>query len=86
MCKDYPYSVEIAVSGHPDALRIALLSLEPEMGRTDRTEVTIDIRDKKLFLKVSAVDSTALRAGINSYMRWLHEALRVCETISEERT
>ncbi|MCK4614577.1 MAG: hypothetical protein KAU14_07230, partial [Thermoplasmata archaeon] len=58
-------------------------SLKPETGITSRTKIELEMRDNELFLVITAKDSTALRAGINSYLRWLNEALEVYERTSE---
>lgn len=79
MREDYPYSVEISISGESGALKTALLSLEPEQAHTDRTLVELEIREENLIISIFATDSTALRAAVNSYLRWLNEAFEVYE-------
>ncbi len=83
MNEEFPYSIELTVYGDPAGLMAALRALEPELGESDRTRVSIEMKKKKLVLMIAAADSTALRAGMNSYLRWLNEALDVFERTLE---
>ena len=80
MSSDYPYSLELRVSGDQSSLETAYRSLVPELMNTDRTSVELIHEDGKLLLTISTQDSTALRAAMNSYLRWLNEALDVVDT------
>jgi tRNA threonylcarbamoyladenosine modification (KEOPS) complex Pcc1 subunit len=52
--------------------KIVLESLLPELSRAvSRTQVNISKSGTGIILKISADDSSALRAAINSYLRWL---------------
>lgn len=44
---------------------------------TDRTKVSINIKDDELILSVTAKDIAALRAALNSYIRWMDVALKM---------
>ncbi len=49
------------------------LALEPEAKTpsSDRSTTTISVSDDKLVLKTDAHDVSALRANLNSYLRWV---------------
>jgi tRNA threonylcarbamoyladenosine modification (KEOPS) complex Pcc1 subunit len=79
MREEFPYSLDVTVRGDRRALETALRTLEPEMGDSDRTQAAISLDDDTLRLTIRATDPTALRAGMNSYLRWLSEALEVHE-------
>ena len=57
-------------------------SLQPEM-KKDIPNTTINlIRDKNtLTLSISAKNTSALRAASNSYIRWIHTALNVTNSV-----
>jgi KEOPS complex subunit Pcc1 len=47
-------------------------SLQPETAReVSRTQVTIEEDDSSYFIRISAKDSSSLRAALNSYLRWM---------------
>ena len=51
-------------------------SLLPESKRNvPRTKVEIKNKKNKLVLSITADDVSALRAGINSYLRWIKTAV-----------
>jgi tRNA threonylcarbamoyladenosine modification (KEOPS) complex Pcc1 subunit len=54
-------------------LDIAFKALKPEIESTSlvRSKVNMDIKDNYLILKIEATDIVALRATINTYLRWL---------------
>lgn len=81
MSSDHPYSLELRCSGDHSSLETAYRSLKPELMNTDRTSVELILEDDQLILSISAGDSTALRAAMNSYLRWLNEALDVVEKV-----
>ena len=84
MIEEYSYTAKISISGEANALSTTLFSLKPEVGHTGRTDVDIDTRDRELHLGISAADVTALRAAINSYLRWIHEALAIHDRSVQE--
>ena len=50
-------------------------SLSPELGeRIPRTKVTVEGRENEVVVKIEAEDQTALRAALNSYIRWMNVA------------
>jgi len=55
---------------------IVAKSLLPESKRNlPRTKVEIKNKKNKLILSITADDVSALRAGINSYLRWIKTAV-----------
>ena len=80
MDDSFPYRAEFVLTAEKEALRAAYYSLLPETGRSGRTLVEMRLTERRLILLVSAADAVALRAGVNSYLRWLNEALTVYET------
>ncbi|MBS7609718.1 hypothetical protein KEJ36_03200 [Candidatus Bathyarchaeota archaeon] len=56
-----------------DCLEGALKALMPETLRavSSRSNVKIFLEGRSLILEFSARDSTALRAAMNSYLRWI---------------
>lgn len=55
-------------------------SLRPEASRPlPRTRVSIRAEEDELRLEVVARDTSALRAALNSYLRWASTALKMIE-------
>ena len=79
MSSQFPYHAEFMIPGDRKILENTLHSLEPELEHTDRTKMELEIQDENLILKISAADSTALRAAVNSHLRWLSEVMSICE-------
>jgi len=58
-----------------DAIRRAL---EPEAGRDlPKAQVAISGRRGRVVVRIDAEDTSALRAAVNSYLRWVDVAARV---------
>lgn len=66
-----------------ESAKIIMNSLLPEMKTTmPRTKVQIESNDDiKLIIK--AEDTNALRAGLNSYLRWIKVAIDVNEEVTK---
>jgi len=61
----------------PDAATV-YGALSPEAGRDiPRTKVRASMEDGSMVLKVEATDLPALRAALNSYLRWIMVAEQV---------
>ena len=57
-------------------------TLKPETEREiPRTEVGVDIQGDDLVISIAAEDVNALRAALNSYVRWLKLALDTEKTL-----
>jgi tRNA threonylcarbamoyladenosine modification (KEOPS) complex Pcc1 subunit len=58
-------------------------ALSPELAeRIPRTKVTVERREGEVAIAIEAEDQTALRAALNSYIRWANVAE---ETAKEAR-
>ena len=50
-------------------------SLSPELGeRIPRTRVQVEMHENDIVVKIEADDQNALRAALNSYIRWMNIA------------
>jgi len=64
---------------HPNA-KIIYRSLLPESRRTlPRTKVILRYDEGKLIMEIFAEDISALRASLNSYLRWINTSLEIME-------
>ncbi len=71
-------------------LEILLDALLPETRKpaTSRSKVNIESQDRQLTIRIEAKDTSALRATVNSYLRWaalvknIHEAAQSLEKTS----
>jgi len=61
-----------------------LQALTPEVNRQIgvRSKVTLKVEGQVLILKVEAEDTVALRAALNSYLRWINSTLNVLEMVT----
>jgi len=70
-----------------ERLKIVLGALEPE-ARTppsSRSRVRLEGRDTSLILSFGATDTSALRAAVNSYLRWVSLVNDMCSTLDSLR-
>ena len=69
-------------------LEILLDALKPETQKsaTTHSKVTLELEGGRLVLRVEAKSSSALRATLNSYLRWMILVRNVYETISSLET
>ena len=58
-------------------------SLAPEVERptSERSKVNVSVDDGVVTISIEASDVAALRAAINSYLRWVGAILDVVETV-----
>ena len=50
-------------------------SLSPELGeKIPRTEISVERRGNEIIVRIEAEDQNALRAALNSYIRWMNVA------------
>jgi KEOPS complex subunit Pcc1 len=63
-----------------------LCALKPEALAPNTRRAKINLKKDGLFLVVliNAKDTVALRATLNSYLRWINSALDVLETVSQQ--
>ena len=68
-----------------DQLKVVLEALKPETTApsTRRSKVQMKAEGDSLTLNFEARDTSALRAAINSYLRWILLAKTVLESVSE---
>ncbi len=65
----------------PPLRKIVSQSLSPELGRTmPRTQVNLLETDSGITLTINAEDTSALRAELNSYLRWLNCIISTANT------
>lgn len=58
--------------------KIVTRSLDPEIKhRIPKTNVKIETSEKTVFLEIESDDTSALRAAVNSYLRWINTAINV---------
>jgi tRNA threonylcarbamoyladenosine modification (KEOPS) complex Pcc1 subunit len=58
---------------------VVLRSLSPEMDRKiPRTKVDFKEEGENILIEIQAQDVNALRAAINSYMRWMKVSMDTC--------
>ena len=69
-------------------IELILKSLRPEVNdhRSARSRVDLERSEPFLVLKVEARDTTALRASLNTYLRWVDSTLRVLKLLETERS
>lgn len=75
----FPYRADFLLEADKKALKAIYYALLPETGDSGRTGVKMALSSRGLLISISAADAVALRAAINSYLRWSDEALRVYE-------
>lgn len=58
-------------------------ALTPEVDKqlTTRSKVTLTTEGTFLVLAVEAQDTVALRAALNSYLRWINSAMNIFEAV-----
>jgi len=69
-------------------LKVVLEALKPETRTpsTRRSKVQIMSEGNSLTLSFEATDTSALRAAINSYLRWIHLTKAILESVNELKT
>ncbi len=58
------------------------LKPESETPSSDRSETKVLIKNDYLVIETLASDTSALRAALNSYLRWVEGISKIVETIS----
>jgi len=65
-----------------DDAKIVVGSLSPEIRhKIPKTEVVLSRTQKRLSLTIQSADLSSLRAACNSYLRWIHTALKVKQLV-----
>jgi KEOPS complex subunit Pcc1 len=67
------------------SLRIILTALHPEVKKpsTTRSTVSLSRKDTCLVLRVRATDTVALRATLNTYLRWIGSIIDALEVLKK---
>ncbi len=69
----FPVSAKVSIlmdTGLLDAVKTALIP-EAESPSSERSRTEVSIQGYELVIKTVASDTTALRASLNSYLRWV---------------
>lgn len=76
-------NAEISVVASERLARIMEGSLLPEAERptSERSNVSVMTEDSHLMIRIEASDVAALRAAVNSYLRWVSAILEAVETV-----
>ena len=78
--------VEITFELSAPLRKVVVGSLKPEAGRTvPKTQVNIYETDVGATLKIEAETTNALRAALNSYLRWLNCVLTIANDVKMAR-
>ena len=66
-------NANIEIQLDSDLLKSVQLALEPETNTpsSDRSTTKINVKDNHLVIQTEASDVSALRANLNSYLRWV---------------
>ena len=61
-------------------------ALRPEVARqvSDRSEITLATEGLTIVIDFEAKDTTALRAAVNAYLRWINSMINVLEVAEEK--
>ncbi|MDH7564444.1 MAG: KEOPS complex subunit Pcc1 [Candidatus Bathyarchaeota archaeon] len=72
----------------PKITETVLTALKPEATKpaTARSKITVEKNGLLLTIKVEATDTTALRATLNSYLRWTSALADVLENLKPAET
>lgn len=75
---------EITIDAVEELVQIIEKSLHPEVEQpiSERSKVEITTENSELRIRVKASDLAALRAALNSYLRWVGAILDTLENIS----
>jgi KEOPS complex subunit Pcc1 len=80
---DAPKKAEIKLEIDSKLLNSILTALEPELDTpsSNRSFTSIKVKENQIILYTEASDTTALRASLNSYLRWIQGIQRIIESI-----
>lgn len=74
---------DVEIEAPKEFVNILLHALQPEAERpsSDRSSVSMEAEGQHLSLRIRASDISALRAALNSYLRWADAILDVLERV-----
>ena len=81
--KTYSIYSNVLIEIQQDLKNIIINALKPESERpsSERSHTMLQITDKGILIITKASDITALRAALNSYLRWIQGILSVVDKI-----
>jgi tRNA threonylcarbamoyladenosine modification (KEOPS) complex Pcc1 subunit len=70
---DTPVLATVTIDLNEKMIKVIETALTPETDTpsSDRSETSVTLRDNQLVIQTHASDTTALRASLNSYLRWV---------------
>ena len=76
-------SADVGIKVPEGLVDILLGAIQPEVERpsSSRSEVSVRAVGRRLFFRVEASDISALRAALNSYLRWADSVLDVLKRV-----
>jgi tRNA threonylcarbamoyladenosine modification (KEOPS) complex Pcc1 subunit len=76
-------NADVEIEAPEESVNILLRALQPEAERpsSDRSSVSMEAEGRHLNLRIRASDISALRAALNSYLRWADAILDVLERV-----
>jgi tRNA threonylcarbamoyladenosine modification (KEOPS) complex Pcc1 subunit len=81
---DTMHKVEISIELDAAIRKIVLGSLQPEIGSSvPKTQVNISETNAGLVLSIEGETTSAIRAAMNSYLRWLNCIISISTTIDK---
>jgi tRNA threonylcarbamoyladenosine modification (KEOPS) complex Pcc1 subunit len=74
---------EILLKASPEEIHVLERSLKPETETRSsfRSNVTIEPRERGMLIRILAEDSVALRAAVNSYLRWAQGVIEILNNL-----
>ncbi|MCJ7731891.1 CTAG/PCC1 family protein [Candidatus Bathyarchaeota archaeon] len=81
---DAPVTATVSIELNPMLLEAVTTALIPESETpsSDRSETSITVEGNLLIIQTRASDTTALRASLNSYLRWVQGIQSIVESIT----
>jgi KEOPS complex subunit Pcc1 len=78
-----PVKAEIKLEIDNNLLKTVETALKPESNTpsSDRSNTSVAVVKNQLVLYIEASDTTALRASLNSYLRWVQGIQRIVKSI-----
>jgi len=78
------YKATVQIKFKPELGKVMNKALKPEIESqfSDRTKVSMEQKSSGLKMTFKASDIVALRAAVNSYLRWIQGILNIVEDIN----
>ncbi len=82
--QDAPILATVSIELNPRLVEAIDTALTPESETpsSDRSETKVTVEDNHLIIQTRALDTSALRASLNSYLRWVQGIQSILENIS----